>query len=472
MGYLIAVEHDPKCIRELTEAWQEVAKQLGHELMICPNLAELRAEMQKSERQSLPAVLLLVSLEELKIDEKKSDVAAEVEKLKAEFKCDVMVSCFDDPLKPHKKSDLWPVNNIIYKPFDLTILKEHTRFALHHSKKIRTLYVHNAQIESEVEVIKKFQLLELSEFSFKVDKKYPLKPGQVCKFYHGLFSNKKSQHAWVRVVNETPEHYELLFCQSIAVVLGQIRKRVAASTQKVKNPHWAGRADVANQTLHITLQLNDEKTVQAAQELLSRNFQNLSFTLPAEIDNSKKIKTDVLLTDVEYTPSQLESQFESAPLVIRFFENPVTERQQIEKLLQSETLRFEKNFDRAHLVKAFKALFPQLVAAEEIQILSALMNEPISLSEVAKVQEFSEAAVLMTRSEHQPLNEMIELALPQEDESNIREIKAKVHYSSDKPADKGLFEQQLVLYGVRDEVLKQIRLWSLHQHIAKNNKGA
>ena len=105
-------------------------------------------------------------------EEIKGDLITSLNELKTQYKCQVLLTMFDDPLKPLKKASTIPVQNIIYKPFDLTILKEHTRFAISLGKKIKTLYVHTTQVETAIESIKKFKIKEFSEFGFKIEKNY------------------------------------------------------------------------------------------------------------------------------------------------------------------------------------------------------------------------------------------------------------------------------------------------------------
>lgn len=493
MPYIIAVERDMKCASDIGESLKDVAQELGHELLIFTTLSEMRATLAKPENQSKALALALLPYEDLHADPK-VDISKILTTLKAELKCEILLTAFDDPLKPLKPKN-WPVNNILYKPFDLTILKEHSCFALNEGKKTKTKFVHNAQIESEVEIIKKFQILELSEFAFKIDKSYPLKLGQAYKFYHPLFEHKKNNttktHTWARVACETAAHYELFFCQNIAAVLSQVRKRVASSSQKIKNPSWS-RPSVeifpqsSQKSLNIALELIDETIKTAIQSTLSRNFKNINFIeLPPPVVDSKTNVTrassekppsqiDLLVTEAEYENSGLESRFgNNKPIVVRLSDEKL-ERDKLEKRFNVEHIRCELHADRAHIVKLMHAFFPLLEhGEEEIVMLSTALDESISLSELSKAKEFSEAAISLASPNKFNLGQLVELALPQADESNLKEIKARVHFIEANPtAGPGLYNAQFVLFGVRDEVLKELRLWTLHQHIEKNKKSS
>lgn len=487
MPYLVAVEHDAKCADDISASWKDMAKELGHEFLLFNSLLEMRTELKKPEHQEKALALVFLPLEEIQTNPK-VDAAAFITELKEELKCDILISAFDDPLKPLRAKN-WPVPNIIYKPFDLTILKEQTHFALNPATKTEAKYVHNAKSDGEIEVIQKFDLKELSEFGFKMNKTYQLSVGSVHKFYHPLFENKKADHTlmhtWARVLSETTDHYELCFCQNTAGVLSHIRKRIAAAPNKVKHPTWqAPQADIfkhsQKKALTVAVELNDTALMQQLQELLKRNFKNITtIEITPVVHDLKKpilvanvIKADLLITETEHQQKTLEAQFGAeTPLVIRLTDETL-EREKIEKRWLIETLRCDMHVDKAHLIKALLMLFPNLEqGGEEFHRASIELQESISLSEIVKTQEISEAAITLLSPNHYETNQMMDLALPQKDEANIKEIKAKVHFSDSKKNAIG-YPTQVVLFGMRDEILKELRLWTLHQHIAKQNKSS
>ena len=386
-------------------------------------------------------LLILINIDELN----KADPAKHIVELKAKHKCEIMLSIFEDPLKPLKKSTELPVRNIIYRPFDLTILKEHTRIALFHGQRVRTQFVHSTQVNADIEAIKKFKILQISEFGFKLDKKYPLEKNKAYKFYHPLFANKKQQNIWARMVSETETEYELYFCFMPTVVLSQIRRKVATSVTKVKYPNWTG-SEVNDQfQLRILLQLGDGPTVKAVEDLLGRNFKNITFVSAKDIDPKQKVQLDVVITDVEYDAKFIENQFTALPTIIRVYDKDIS-RAELVARFEIENIRVEKPLDKAFLVKILKIVFPALLGKEELQRITVIMNEAVSLTQTIKIQEFSEAAILFSDTTKYELDQMLEIAMPQEDEANLHEMNAKIHFvapnfNNDKEK---LFQQQFV----------------------------
>ncbi len=464
MPYLIAIESDPKSHKEIKESWAEVSKELGHEVLLFRSLAEFSTEYAKPDNINKILLLILLNIDELN----KTDQAKHIEELKAKHKCEIMLSIFEDPMKPLKKSSELPVRNIIYRPFDLTILKEHTRIALFHGQRVRTQFVHSTQVNAEIEAIKKFKILVISEFGFKLDKKYPLEKNKAYKFYHPLFTNKKQQNVWARMVSESETEYELYFCFMPTAVLSQIRRKVATSTNKVKYPIWTG-SEVNDQfQLRVLIQLSDEQTMKSIEDLLGRNFKNITFVTTKEIDPKTKIQIDVIITDVEYDAKTVENQFTAPPVIIRVYDKDIS-RAELAARFEIENIRVEKPLDKAFLVKIFKIVFPALLGKEEMQRITIVLNETISLTQIIKIQEFSEAAILFSDTTKYNLDQVLEIAMPQEDEANLHEMNAKIHYVAPNYNNEKekLFQQQLVLFGMKDEYLKIIRLYALQKHIER-----
>ncbi|MBY0452254.1 MAG: hypothetical protein K2P92_04400, partial [Bdellovibrionaceae bacterium] len=398
------------------------------DFLLFTTLLEMRTELKKPEHQEKALALILIPLEEI-LTNPKADIATTITALKEEMKCDILISAFDDPLKPLRPKN-WPVPNIIYKPFDLTILKEQTHFALNPAAKTEAKYVHNAKSEGAIEVIQKFDLKELSEFGFKIDKTYQLAVGSVHKFYHPLFENKKQDytlmHTWARVISETADHYELCFCQNTSDVLSHLRKRIAGVPTKVKHPHWQPPQSnifkhATKKNLTIALELADPNLILSLKDLITRNFKNITVVEIAPVVHDPKkpvlvtrvMTADLLITEMEHQQKTLEAQFGAVtPLVIRLTDE-VLEREKIEKRWLVETLRCDMHVDKAHLIKALLMLFPNLEpGGEEIHRISIELHENISLSEIVKTQEISEAAICLLSPNHYENNQMMDLALP------------------------------------------------------------
>ena len=465
MAYIVAIETDPKSVKDITESWSDIARSLNHKILIKESVAALKTEWEKPEYQGLKMVLILVPVELL------GDKPVEfITELKTTYPdCTVLVSLFDNP-KFSKNSELWPVQNIIYKPFDATILKEHTRFALLKNQRVQTQYVHTTLAKAEVESLKKFKALQLTEFGFKLNKTYPLVLGHVYKFYHPLFINQKMQHIWARVIAEDNDSYELLFCQINATVLGQIRKKLVATTNRIRGAVWRGRTSATHLKIRIYISVSDPELGIVLTDLLKRKFSIVEFLDKKDISPTGQTKVDLLITDFGYDKKELERQFDPTVTYIRIVSKPV-KRKELEERFTLETIRLETPVDKSILVRIIKQLFPLMHENDPSPLSTATFDETVLLSTSMEVSEYSEAAMGIQQTILIPLDTMLDITLTQDDETQLREMKVKVHFVDSKLSADKMYYHQVILFGMKDELLKLIRLWTLQQHIERNKNN-
>ncbi len=458
MSFIVAIEPDPKTVKDINEAYLELSKVFNHKVLVFNDLNSFKTEWAKPEYKDQIVALLVINIESIA-----TNIIDTIVGLKQVYQCDILATLFDDP-KISKNADQWPVQNLLYKPFDLTILKEHTRFALMKNQKVQTQYVHTTKAKADIESLKKLKAIQMTETGFKIGKIQPLIIGCVYKFYHPLFTNNKHLHIWGRVFSENETSYELIFCQLNPVILSSIRKKIVAAPSKLKNAAWTGRNTTNLTSITACINISEENQNAVVVDLLTRNFENITFVDKKDLKGRAKI--DLLITDVGLEKRQLENQFEAGMTYIRLIQpNKPIKRIELETRFIDETLRLEKPLDKAIIVKMVKQLFPMLKEVEPQQVVSVSFEEPLMLSTLIEVEEYSEAAVAFKMPAQIPIDTMLDITLSQEDEFLMKEMKAKVHYVDEKENGSGTYHHQMILYGMKDEFLKLIRLWTLQRHI-------
>ena len=88
-----------------------------------------------------------------------------------------------------------------------------------------------------------------------------------------------------------------------------------------------------------------------------------------------------------------------------------------------------------------------------------------------ELDEYSEAAMSFKAPVPLAVDSILDIALSQDDETLMKEMRAKVHYVDDAPRGDAGYSHQLILFGMKDEFLKLIRLWTLQKHIQKNKSN-
>ena len=88
-----------------------------------------------------------------------------------------------------------------------------------------------------------------------------------------------------------------------------------------------------------------------------------------------------------------------------------------------------------------------------------------------EVNELSEAAFIYQNDRILPCGEFQEFALTQDDETELKPIKAKIQFADSHPDVENKYLHQVVFFGIRDDMLKKIRLWMLQTHIDHKKSG-
>lgn len=463
MGYIVAIEPDAKTVKDIVENWAGLAKNLNHKILTFDTLDAFKAEIKKPEHVNPVVALIMLPAEAVP--------AAAVEfitALKTAYNCEIIVSLFDSP-KFAKVIDQWPVQNFIFKPFDLTILKEHTRFALLKNQKVQTEFVHSTIAKAEIEALRKFKIMQLTEFGFRINKAFPLITGEVYKFYHPLFTNQKQQNCWARVMASTEAGYDLLFCQINSGVLAQIRKKILAAGNRVKGAVWPGRVTAKNALVAIHINMSEEGQNAVLTDLITRNFANILFIDKKYLRPVGSAKVDLVITDTPYQKSEIENHFGLGVTYIQLSAKPLV-RPELESRFTIETVRIEKPLDKAILMRVIKQLFPLITELDSTPLLTINFDEPLMQSSMMELDEYSEAAMSFKAPAPLSIDTVLDIALSQDDETLMKEMKAKVHYVDEAPRGDTGYSHQLILFGMKDEFLKLIRLWTLQKHI-QTNKG-
>lgn len=389
-----------------------------------------------------------------------------LQKIKDKYQARLILTPFEDPLKPLKKIETWPIENIIYKPFDPSILQEHLRFAAIEEKKLTTVAVHSSKENTKIEKIRRHPFVALSDFSFKLKSSTKFEIGKAYKFYHFVFQNQKKSSLWAKLIYKKDDDHEFIFCNPITPVLLNLRKKASEPKARLKDIIFHGYEK--NQSL-AKIQMGLEMA--GAEEV--KNF--ISRRLPAieiiDIAPDAKISTPphVVISEVKYDAKTFAARFGAEALYFHITNDPLPEREEAMNVLSFEAARLPKPLDRNYLLRLLMAYFPALKDSDPVGIAWFSVADDSLHSEIVVAKEFSEAAFLYERETVLPRGNYQEFALPQEDETELKILKAKIQWVDEKPQQNKLFLHQVIFYGIRDNLLKRIRLWQLQAHINKKS---
>lgn len=467
MPLICIIENDPKTMKDLVDCLGPVAPEFKADIKSFKSFEEIEKYKTTEEFQTNSVQLLIVNLDLIKPPYETS-----LQLLKNNYKTDLILTSFDDPMKPLKNIDKWPVQNIIYKPFDLAILKEHTRFALIKDQMAKTVAVHSSKEKSAIEKIRKLKVHAMSDFGFQFTSDSDFFVGHAYKFYHPVFLDKKKQHIWARVVAKNDKTYDLVFCYMQVPITAQVRKRISSVTAKLKNVKWS--ADITKippVKVKVTLQMTNPEDNDKLKDFFSRKYPEIEVVVaPAQLD-SQKLQSDVFISDIEYDIKKFEAVFPRRPIYFRMGE-AYRNREHAIQMLAFETARFVGPIDRPLMGKIIHAYFPFLKEVDPNPVPWISIDDLAFLqTDMIEVEQLSEAALTYDRGSKLELGSFQEFTVPQEDETDLTLMTGRVQFVDPNQTGEKLWKHQIVFYGVRDSMLKLIRLWMLQMHIQKQQKG-
>lgn len=463
---ICVVDSDPKVVDMIKIATAELCKDFNHSLVHMSSMKELEHFRSEDKLNENVYTLLILSLEALD-----PVVTPDYLKgIKTKFKTNLVITAFQDLLKPLKKTELWPIENLIYKPFDAAILKENLRFAFIRGEIVKTTAVHSAKEENRIEKMSRHEFLRVSDFGFMIETYAEYNLLEPLKFYHPYFADQKKSSVWAKAISrqylDATNVYEFVFCFPTAGLITKLRQLGGESKTKLKSIDWAGFEEhKALSAPHIYAQFTDESDFEKLKDFFKRKYPTaVIFEFP-KTPQKEKLNADLFIAENEFTADQLKTLFTKTPFFFRISGDAIKDREDIVKNFATETLRLPKPMDRNFLGRMMSSFFPGCVDAEPNPITWFTSTEPVMYSEMVTVSQLSEAAFTFATEPAMNRGDNLEFALTQEDETDLKPIPSKIQYVDPAPDAAKKFTHQVVFFGIRDELLKKIRLWMLQSHI-------
>jgi len=111
---ICAIDSDTKMVEAINLATQPLCKILNVNFLHKSSLSDLNKYLAESENKNKNLLVLILSSDSLpQIN------AEELLRVQKTYNTSLIITAFDDVLNPLKKIETWPVDNIIYKPFNL-----------------------------------------------------------------------------------------------------------------------------------------------------------------------------------------------------------------------------------------------------------------------------------------------------------------------------------------------------------------
>lgn len=466
MPYLCLIEPDEKSAAQIGQIVEPLCKEKSYQFLQTANVAELDEKITAENKPDEPIALVIVAIE-LKVPQ----IELKIRALKEKYKCEIVILAHEDASVPGQLITLLPVENIIYKPIDAAICFEYIRFAVNKENFTKTTAVHSLSEKCEIEKIRRHELVAFSDFGFVCKGSSKMEMGKAYKFYHPLFLNGTKQSAWARLINQTEDEMTYIFCLPENSVTNLLRKRIAESKNKVKStPQISLIENVSISIPEIYVALTNEEEKSKLLDYFHRKFPAAKVTDWKPNPKDPKIDAHLVITDQVMTKKTLDQFFNKIPLLMTVAPIP-SNIKDIQAALETETARVQYPLDRNFIGKLVAGYFPGCNEHDPAHSIWITSEHKILNSQMVEVKELSEAGFIYDRPTVLERGSLQEVALSEDDETEIKPLLAKTQFSSDKPTAEKLFTHQIVFFGIRDVSLKKLRLWMRLRHIQKQQKG-
>jgi len=439
--------------------------------------------------------------------------------LKNEDELAILLTAFETPNMDFKQIESRIITNIIFKPFDLPILKQQIKIALSNQKPINDSLLFTQKLESTAEMLKEVQLESFTELGFITRSNRELKINDASKYYSKYFEAKGKLSVLARCVSCVPHPHVANEFQVEFRYVGANNNQVRQLRQTLftiqhdenktegltkKTIPRAIKKDMgdATQTINFLIflksgtdpgiELKDvfEKSLSNVFISVNRNMalfvesleRNEISTLGQKPIHSIVISSDSLMgsqgvatwTQIlnqmeEFNKKQFSITINARPKLIITSHHEITE----EKLRLWSELVSEVVYtpvDRPYLNKRIITLFPEIQPRlETIEILSIKTNETIRVANPIGVSSISEAIVTIKYYRPISFHSFRRFCLPLKAGEEKLELLASCFYSEKKD---DYFINHFVFFGITDKYLKYIRKWILERYISSKEGGS
>lgn len=414
----------------------------------------------------------------------------------------LILTAFDTPEFDIKLAEERIINNVIFKPFEKLILRQHLEYALTGHHPVSSDTISPIKISSTIEMLKTISIQSISEISFTALNNHEIAIGGISKYYGDLFisGDKKSALAYCKSCKEiSPKEFlcEFHFFGLDNEQISQIRRHILQNQKHQKNE----LKNSSFATTRILLIDVNENTMQELKRFLQEKIVNIEFfcythlsQLLADLADKDTVRRqhlptqfDIVLANVEILSPDPRKNWEA---LARELQSRTTragktnaelpklyltsqKKLTVEKLKElSEWCQevFFTLFDKTYLYKKILAQNSSLSTKASIEVAFLHEHNTLKVANPVEITEISEAGLVLKYYRAISIGSFREFILWRPSETDNPEIIGTVNFT-DKDQNNGeFFYNHFVFFGMKDFYLKHIRLWLREAYI--RSKGS
>lgn len=414
----------------------------------------------------------------------------------------LILTAFDSPDFDISLAEQRIINNVIFKPFDKLILKQHLEYALtgHHPVSITT--VASMNLNSTIEMLKDISLNSLTETGFSSINNHEIPVGAFAKYYGESFrtDNKRSALAYCtscKKISEKEYFCEFRYFGIDNQQISQIRRNILQNknfkTSELKNTSTKNvKILVVDENLSAALDLKDyllDKISNAEVFVYSNYGQMLSDLADKDTVHRQQLPAnfDIVFGTFELFEVEMKKRWEQIGqyLTTRMQKNGIVKSElptlflTSKKQLSAETLRAFNPWvadvlflplDRAYLLKKLLSHTSSVVSKETTTLTSTQESNSIKVANPVEITEISEAGLVLKYYREISIGAFREFILVRNEETETTEIVGTVNFNEKDKSNEKSFLNHFVFFGMKDYYLKHIRLWLREAYIKSKDQ--
>lgn len=407
---------------------------------------------------------------------------------------------YESPTMSRKLVFELPIFNFFFKPLDPLILKESINIALTFAAATKPLELKPQAAKAFAAILKSVELVSICELGFITINETAIPMNSISKYFKDIFSHNKKQSIWAECILsiEIPDQPGTFInkFQFVGIEHGQLMNLRQFINQ---NKHKR----VANAVWNLESMGNEKPVKIAIVDTEATHFQSLKHDLETHYKN---VQVDYIQVDLNQLTTRNNTQYnciinlnhkldhtalktyfsQECMYLLVLFEH-LNEKQFLELQPHYKNI-FTHTLDRAYFFKKLRILVKDLIFNELPELVNISYTEKIKAINMVKIKEICETFVTFNYHRELPLKSFREFAFIGEDENQVIELPAFCHFTQKLNATEALasakndvffasgdntqkptHSHQFVFWGMTDHLLKQIRLWLLHNYIVQNN---
>lgn len=414
----------------------------------------------------------------------------------------LILTAFDTPEFDIKLAEERIINNVIFKPFDKLILRQHLEYALTGHHPVSSDTISPIKISSIIEMLKTVSIQSISEIGFTTLNNHEITIGAKGKYYGDLFisGDKKSALAYCTSCKEiSPKEFlcEFHFFGLDNEQISQIRRHILQNKlhqkNELKNNSFA--------TTRVLLLDENENNTQELKRFLQEKISNIEFfcythlsQLFSDLADKDTVRRqnlptqfDIVLANIDMLSPEPRKNWDT---LARELQSRITRAGKSnaelpklymtsQKRIAAEQLKeltewcqevFFINFDKTYVYKKILSQNSLIANKDPIEVSYLTEQSTLKAANPVEITEISEAGLVLKYYRAIGIGSFREFILWRPSETDNPEIIGTVNFTDKDQSNGDFFYNHFVFFGMKDFYLKHIRLWLREAYI--RSKGS